>query len=92
METDKFLYDVIRRRESDDEMKNVEGEEASAKEAEITQKGLEHRSEASIRTTKESAEEKKERYQACKRRRNDSMEDDEWNGMVRTQLDEKRSQ
>ena len=64
-------------------MKKVKRDKTSAKAAESNQKGLDLRSEASSRTTKETAEEKKERHKVCKRRREDSMEDDEWNRIVR---------
>ena len=73
-------------------MKKVKRDKASAKEAYLTQKSLNLRREAESLTTKETAEQNKERQQARKRRHDYSMEDLECNRMLRAQLDEKRSQ
>lgn len=91
-ELDQVLDDMTREKDSEDEEKKTKRDEASAREAGLTQTGLMLRAEASTRTQKESKEEKKERQAKRKRSRNDLEQDDDFNEIVRQELEQTRKQ
>lgn len=91
-EVNQLLDDLISEKDREDEERKEQRDEATAKEARLVECGKELRAAASARCRERSDEENSERKKNRKRNRDVLDDDDDWNAIVREQLEARRQQ